>query len=345
MKGLPPASLNNFQQEMQRMEVFMDTQFTPSSSSSPATPALNWSSDDRVRDMLEDKDKEIANLRARKNQYQAQVHELEASAVETHAAMKALEEELTEKKRQILWLEERRSLHDNSRIKELENDCKILKDKLEDKTQMDLEWEWNRIDDLNNELDAEREKSQQMAAKFCELKSENACLEGKSQQMSREIVKLRVENTNCHAELYKSRDETRRERVRNRELLQEISHVEDQLDFYRGRGSFQLIPNHLVGKGDLVVVQGEDGEEDDNIWLASVDKVIGKGKNQGIKLACYHVFDESGRFTVDRIADPGPKTVNVFRVLKNPPGCKEQWEDSWKDDLGLLLAEALPVHA
>jgi hypothetical protein len=267
---------------------------------------------------MAEKDAEVENLRQRKNEYQKRTYALEETLASTESALSGLRTLLQDKCGEIAWLEEHKAFQ-AKRVEELK--------------------EWGKK--LEEKLANESEQHKHTASLFQDLSPENAELKAKYDDLEAKHAFERKLLKDENSALTKLANEAtlgrERERVRNRELLREIEEKEDALDFYRNRSSVVLIPKHRVGKGDFVAVRGE-GDGEDNIWLASVDKVVGKGDKKSIKLACYYVFDEAtARFIVDRTSDPGVKTVNVFCVLKNPPACREQWEDSWQPELQRLL--------
>lgn len=350
------SSSSNVRREVKNMEVFMDTRFSSSapssasSSTSESMSSINWDTEDpettEFNTQMAEKDDEIENLRQRKNEYQKRAYALEETLASTESALSGMRTLLQDKCGEIAWLEEHKALGDK-RIEELQDDCKKLKEKFEN----ELEQHKHTVSlfqDLSPENAELKAKYDDLVAKFDRLCKSYSIEIGHAADMEIKLEKaemeweaerklLKAENTalaNLASEAALGRE---RERVRNRELLREIEEKEDALDFYRNRSSVVLIPKHRVGKGDFVAVKGE-GDGGDNIWLASVDKVVGKGDKKSIKLACYYVFDEAtARFIVDRTSDPGVKTVNVFCVLKNPPACREQWEDSWQPELQRLL--------
>lgn len=369
------SSSSNVRREVKNMEVFMDTRFSsaPSSSStSESMSSINWDTEDpettEFNTQMAEKDDEIENLRRRKNEYQKRTYALEETLAATDAAMSGLRTLLQDKCGEIAWLEEHKALRDK-RVEELQDDCKKLKEKFENELQQHKHTAelFQDLSPVNAELKAKYDDLEARHNRLCKSYSieiahatevetkleevENKCdterllfnayrddwMKLEAEARSR-LDLLKAENKSLSKLASESALSHERERMRNRELLREIEEKEDALDFYRNRSSVVLIPNHRVSKGDFVAVRGE-GDGEDNIWLASVDKVVGKGdNNKGIKLACYYVFDEAtARFIVDRTSDPGVKTVNVFRVLQTPPACREQWEDSWQPELQRLL--------
>jgi septal ring factor EnvC (AmiA/AmiB activator) len=330
--------------------------------------------DEEIENLRRRKDDEIENLRRRKNEYQKRAYALEETLATTESALSGLRTLLQDKCGEIAWLEEHKALRDK-RVEELQDDCKKLKEKFENELEQHKHTAslFQDLSPENAELKAKFERlcksysieighaaDMEMNLEKAEMEAElkRKIYKGEHVILQRKLDDALSDHQNAETEWEAERkllhDENsalanlaseaalgrERERMRNRELLREIEEKEDALDFYRNRSSVVLIPNHRVSKGDFVAVRGE-GDGEDNIWLASVDKVVGKSdNNKGIKLACYYVFDEAtARFVVDRTSDPGVKTVNVFRVLKNPPGCREQWEDSWQPELQRLLNE------